>query len=761
MIERIIALKNVGKFHDYKASGDVTLRRLTLIFAPNGRGKTTLCDVLRSVASGRPEYLRGRQTLGTGGGNPEAVLRVDGANLTFNDAAWSGHAPDVAIFDSTFIHENVYAGDFVDRDHKRALHNVIVGTRGVDLANEVADLDAKIKHETKRIGDLEAQLRHKLLGGMDLTTFLGLVAIGDIDAQIATTEAEVGAGSRASELTAKAKLAKIECPALPDGLETLLMRELGELSPDAEDRVRDHLRDHTKAATERWISEGLDFVKAGECPFCQNHLEKLDLIGAYRTYFGESYRALRSDITAMTSTLDARFGEDPLLGIQRDLAANTTAEEFWKQFVFLEPAHIEFESDIRQPILTLREAGRAHLAAKQQAPVEAVKIGDDLRAAIQGLSEAGDRVAAYNAYVDQANAGIEKQKAEANETDLPSARKKLSLLRATEVRMSPEVDQLCSDYLKSVALKKTLEGDKRAAKGKLDQYTEQIFLKYQSQINALLDMFGAEFGITNTTRSYAGGTASSDYQLVINSTPVSLGGPDAPLETTGFRNTLSSGDRSTLALAFFLAQLDLDPNVSKKVVVFDDPFTSQDRSRRSCTQQLIRRKSTTAAQVIVLSHDPEFLKLVWEGHKPGDVKTLQLARAGQETVLREWDIEAETRPAYLHDQAKLKEFADSGQGDRKAVVRCIRPVLEGYMRLRAYPEFKQSEWLGDLIRNIRGATVGAPLSAFQGTLHVLEDINDFSKKHHHQDNPIAADSEPIDDGELLTYVKRTLAFVAS
>ena len=83
-----------------------------------------------------------------------------------------------------------------------------------------------------------------------------------------------------------------------------------------------------------------------------------------------------------------------------------------------------------------------------------------------------------------------------------------------------------------------------------------------------------------------------------------------PLDATSFRNTLSSGDRSTLALAFFLAQLDLDPGLPNKIVVFDDPFTSQDRSRRSCTQQFIRRKSAAAAQVIVLSHDPEFLKVL-------------------------------------------------------------------------------------------------------------------------------------------------------
>jgi len=37
----------------------------------------------------------------------------------------------------------------------------------------------------------------------------------------------------------------------------------------------------------------------------------------------------------------------------------------------------------------------------------------------------------------------------------------------------------------------------------------------------------------------------------------------------------------------------------------------------------------------------------------------------------------------------------------------------------------------------------------------LEDINDYSKKFHHDKNPYA-DSEHLDHTELLAYVKRTL-----
>jgi hypothetical protein len=45
--------------------------------------------------------------------------------------------PQVAIFDSTYIAENVFSGDAIDLDHKRNLYRVIIGKAGVTLAQKV------------------------------------------------------------------------------------------------------------------------------------------------------------------------------------------------------------------------------------------------------------------------------------------------------------------------------------------------------------------------------------------------------------------------------------------------------------------------------------------------------------------------------------------------------------------------------------------------------------------------------------------------
>ena len=225
--------------------------------------------------------------------------------------------------------------------------------------------------------------------------------------------------------------------------------------------------------------------------------------------------------------------------------------------------------------------------------------------------------------------------------------------------------------------------------------------------------------------------------------------------------TLSAGDRSTLALAFFLAKLELDSDLTNKIVVFDDPFTSQDLSRRTWTQQRICRIAKTAKQVIVLSHEPTFLSLIYDAMPSASVKTLQFCRIGQEdTTITPWDITDATRGDYFKNHGVLTEFANEGEGDvdLRHIARTIRLVLEAYFRFKFPSEFEAKEWLGDFIDKIRAAPTDSSLSPPQTLLEDLEDINDYSKKYHHETNP-SADREQINDGELRSFVRRTLEVV--
>src|SRR5688572_28777825 len=131
---------------------------------------------------------------------------------------------------------------------------------------------------------------------------------------------------------------------------------------------------------------------------------------------------------------------------------------------------------------------------------------------------------------------------------------------------------------------------------------------------------------------------------------------------------------SALALAFFFAQVEASPHLAKKVVVLDDPFTSQDRSRMVCTQQSIRKLAEQALQVIVLSHDPRFLKLVWDELPKGATRnSLQLTELGGVMPL---DIESEVMEEYYANFSVLWKYCEYREGDAQNVVKTVRILLE-------------------------------------------------------------------------------------
>lgn len=64
MIEKIVQIKRIGYFRNHTANGDVPFRKLTLIYGENGRGKTTLCAIFRSLQTGNHAFITERKSLG-------------------------------------------------------------------------------------------------------------------------------------------------------------------------------------------------------------------------------------------------------------------------------------------------------------------------------------------------------------------------------------------------------------------------------------------------------------------------------------------------------------------------------------------------------------------------------------------------------------------------------------------------------------------------------------------------------------------------
>ena len=756
MLQKIICIKNVGRFQNCVPTGDVTFRKASLIFAENGRGKTTLCAILRSLSTNTPALIIGRATLGSTTA-PEVRLLVGDNNIVFRDGVWNFSSPNISVFDGTYVSENVFAGDIIDTEHRRNLYRIIIGAQGITLAERVTELDNQIRAKNNEIRDVRAHLQRYTPHGMTVEAFIALAEDVDIDIKIVAKEQERTAIQNIVQLQRRPELSAIAVPIFPATFSELLAKTFQNLTQNAEENIARHIKKHQmQARGEPWLTEGLRYTVGDLCPFCGQSLRDIDLIQSYKDFFSKEYYALRDKVARLSEDINSVIGDHICAVIEQTLLQNNNNVEFWQQYCAITPPILSEAMRLRETITTLRRSAQSLLQIKASTPLDSVPPDDTFTRALTNFETLRTSINNYNTSVATANAIIAAKKQVTQAADIRVVDASLVALKTQKARYAEDAQRLCMSDVALQNAKQALENDKGRAKEQLDAHTQHVIEQYGQSINRYLERINAGFRITIPTHTYRGGAPSTSYQIVINQCVVDLGDSETSPATPSFKNTLSAGDRSTLALAFFLAQLEQDPERRGKIVVFDDPFTSLDGFRRNHTVHQIYKCVSSCAQVIVLSHDATFLKLLWDRILPADRKTLLFARIGEEdTAIVEWDIERAVMARYHAHIEDLQRFFSDNEGDPRNVIQKLRPTLESYCR-HLYPtEFGDRDTLGIIVGKIR--TAGSSQSLYS-IVDDLDELNIYCRRYHHGENPSAA-TEPIDDAELRGYVKRTLKIV--
>ena len=269
--------------------------------------------------------------------------------------------------------------------------------------------------------------------------------------------------------------------------------------------------------------------------------------------------------------------------------------------------------------------------------------------------------------------------------------------------------------------------------------------------------FNAGFRLDRVEARDTGSGPTCNYNVVINDRAVPIAGGTATPGEPSFRTTLSSGDRNTLALAFFFASLDQDAALDNKIVVIDDPITSLDDHRSLTTAQEVRALATRAQQVIVLSHDKRFLCRVWESVDRQACVALAVVRDANGSTIDVWNVNDDCLTEYDRQHTRLREYLTANTGNSRQVAQDIRYVLEGFLR-RACPEhFLPGEVLGDSRRRIRNRHSTNPEILPASAVTELDAISEYANRFHHDTNAVW-ETEEINDTALRGWVERTLRF---
>lgn len=755
MITRIQLLRNIGQFDNVAAAAALPLTRLTLIYAENGRGKTTLSAILRSLSTGDPLPIAERHRLAAAHA-PHIVVDCTGGppSAMFQNGAWNRTLPDIAVFDDVFVDQNVCSGLAVDPAHRQNLHELILGSQGVALNRQLQQLVEQIERHNRTLRTRADAIPATARGNFTVDQFCELQPRADIDAAIQESERSLAA-VRAQDSIRNAPL--FDSLALPlidtDAIEAVLAREVADVDAGALERVRRHFAGIGRGG-EEWVVAGMERVPAGAstCPFCAQDLAGSTVFAHYRAYFSAEYAALVRAISDALTQFNRQHGADMQSAFERTVRVASERRAFWAPFREL-PEFAVDTADIARAWRAAREAVIAALQSKQSSPLERQSLPEDARAAIAAYERHRQAIEELSTRLTAANEGLRLVKEQAAAGDAAAIASDLARLQATRARHTPEIAPRCDEYLAEKAAKAQTERQREQVREQLDHYRQNVFPAYETAVNLYLQRFNAGFRLGNVAVANTRAGPACNYSVVINNTPVTIGAAGAA--GPSFRNTLSSGDRNTLALAFFFACLDQDPDLARKVVVIDDPITSLDDHRSLTTVQEVRRLVDRAAQVIVLSHNKAFLCRLWEGASPDRRTALEVARDGAGSTIRPWDVTQDCISEHDRRHATLRGYMQTAGGNARDVARAIRPALEAYLRVACPEHFPPGTLLGPF-RHLCDQRVGTPQEILtRAAIDELRDLTEYANRFHH----LAWETEVVNDAELRGFVERTLAFI--
>jgi hypothetical protein len=132
-------------------------------------------------------------------------------------------------------------------------------------------------------------------------------------------------------------------------------------------------------------------------------------------------------------------------------------------------------------------------------------------------------------------------------------------------------------------------------------------------------------------------------------------------------------------------------------------------------------------------------------------------RAPVGSTIRAWDVNQDLITDHDRRHKLLRDYVAGQLVNRREVAHALRPTLEAFFRV-AYPEdFPPGRLLGPFAGACRQRLGQSTEILDEADTVELERLKDYGNKFHHDTNP-AYTTQVINDGELLDFTRRILAF---
>ncbi len=732
MIKKILLIKNVGRFQNFCGRNDkLSLSKNTFIYGKNTHGKSTLAAICRSLALEKSDLVIGRRSFGSSG-EQNVIIKTENEEVKFRNGRWDKKL-DIQIFDNKYISENIYTDDYIDEKKQQKIASIILGQEGKRFENEYNKAKEKKEENTREKTGL-TQLYNKNFDSR-LCTFEQFRQINEnpnIEKEITDLNNKIKAANNQKSID----VIVTEILKYLDKINILNVSVLtGSLSIE-QDKIEDHILNNFKMqeGSLAFLDEGMKFLKDKidggfrNCVFCGQKLlpDAEELMKNYKILFSESYNKFVNDINHNIDFLRNWEVENLLLSRQVQLQNLNVNVDF--------KGLIESITNNRKSLIIEIEKKQKNLNYEIN-----FRYLELLKDSINEIK---------NDIINPIH--LTYQKAfEPSRMEALLERKKL--LEITKRRYEKQWVVNCNEYnrLEEDFETKLKPAEEKAFKAR-KEYAENVFINYGQIINSILEKLGANFILDD----FKGPQHRRDrYRLFrlkfLPNYRVEIDGKENQIN---FKNTLSDSDRRLLAFAFFVAEIKIQDNIKKTVVLLDDPMSSFDKERKINTIKTIRDDLTDSNgnkpnQLIILTHEENFLKFLNKLISK-DTKFFRIifdaTDGGSRIVCCNMKEEFLKEP-YFKMLEELKDFAD--EKSNRVNLSNIRKLIEHIVDRKYYFGIPQQT-------RKSGGIISWYLERIDNGLK--RELNDLLPHVPHHDQSYDIDEEDLEDEEKRYIVKSFL-----
>ncbi len=760
MLKNFKKIKNIGRFYDVsienKGNCTATFKKFNLIYADNGTGKSTITTILKSLWENDAQRLIEKRTIGATG-KSFVELNVDNKTYKFENNKWNKTPEiDLKVFDEEFVEKNVFVLSKIEPTNRRKLlKHIVLGEENVGNIKKIEELNDLLKGELKdKIEQAETRLKRDAniidIAILDRVVPLNNEALEAMKNRVHHTKKIIDQEERIKNENKLNTITDFEYIKYKESISA----DIKSLSLDAEYRA--HIQEHNS-----WIKGGMNIVENGDessCPFCFQNIEGNRPIATYKAFFSKEYEDLRDKVANQIDSAERIYSDAVISNVINLIARNNERCVFWHNLDKEIPESVALAVSLAEATQTFKHTLKALLERKKGNLLDAIVPNEHEKQDLGQEAYFRQAIADYNTGIDKINTKIQAIKdasQDIEELDRINKNEQIKLACNNVRYRNPKTAEIYKNLKQYKQERNQIKEEKIKLRNEIDKESKSILKKYQNNINKELINFDVDFTIQEV--GIKPDTASKDgvhFNICLEGKNFNPNGSSKyPYKLS---NTLSSGDKSTLAFAFFIAKYR-EKDISNQILVFDDPITSLDFFRESETQKIIKNFADNALQVIVLTHSINFAKS-FDANNGGNYEKrfVWIRKNYSEKGLSytpynkfsDMGIDKHSRDYELIN----KYTKDPASVETYDVVRSIRPYVETILKNDPYYGFASLS-LGKIIRKLRD----------QGTvckdyIHKLEDINDNTvAASHGRKNKDDANSKKMTDNKLMSICRLALS----